>query len=173
MQRRTLILFGFISGLGAIGAALLYRFKPLRIPLSWSKRDFIAVYVDRLIPRDDISPGAIDLGVEKEVISTFSRSVYLRRLLSRVPRLLDVMAEELAGTGFVGASEAIQNECISRCESAEVRTLENQLFHMLRRHSMRHYYARAESWQGMGIDRPPQPAGYYDFAVAPIEHTST
>lgn len=123
-------------------------------------------YIDTLLPVDS-APGALELGVPAQI----------RELLRRKRALVPVYASGLEwleaqaphGKGFARLSLAERDALVTRL-SGQSDDMLARFFHKSLRHVMMFYYSNPRSWDALGLDAAPQPAGFMDYAQAPRTH---
>jgi len=120
----------------------------------------LRAFVDVLIPADAFSPAASAVGVDAQIIALSKNDYRFRKLLSVGFKWLD---SQMPG-GFAQLPEDAQIRVVDWMSQADGNSLPRRLFEILRYESMSFYYADHRSWQGLSIQRPPQPIGYSDHA---------
>lgn len=164
ISRRTFL------GLGALGAALAtvggvgWRWLRERsVPqLQPQQERLLRACVDALVPADEHGPGALDLGIDQELIVSARTDARLRRIILRGAETL-----EPGGAAFADLAPEEQIRRLRRAEAAPVGSAPRRLFDHLRATTFERFYARPESWASLGYPGPPQPAGYMDFQQPP------
>jgi choline dehydrogenase-like flavoprotein len=164
-------------------------------PTRWftrEERDLVAILVSLLVPTDESSPGASDLGtlgpsaVDRidawVAASAHERDVYARGLL-----VLDEMARKDSGGHFVELSEERQLDLLRLIDKggqgsergSDIRSrirrvtlnlyrmwdgsgAATEFFPLLRRDVLAAFYTSEISWRWLGYDGPPMPDGYHD-----------
>jgi hypothetical protein len=120
----------------------------------------LRAFVDVLIPADALSPAASAVGVDAHIIALSKNDYRFRKLLNVGFKWLD---SQISG-GFAQLPEDAQIRVVDWMSQADGNSLPLRLFEILRYESMSFYYADHRSWQGLSIQRPPQPVGYPDHA---------
>ncbi len=136
--------------------------KPSRDPLA-----SLAAFLDTLIPADDSSPGAGEVGVAWELIRQGQSRSRLGQLLRRGCAWLDREAVALGGVDFDSLGRDQREAVVRRAAEAERRSLPRVFFDQVCQRNFRHYYARPETWPSLGYGGPPQPDGFPDHAQPP------
>lgn len=153
-----------------IVAASAYPFwRKLRIrllPITDAERRAVTRIVDLVVPADE-TPGAIELGIHVAVLATFEASHWDERRLAEACLWLDRRARADHDKDFVELDEPLQIELIAEMAAEPRESDRGRVFRILRNETMARYYARPESWRGLGIDGPPQPVGYPGYADPP------
>jgi hypothetical protein len=161
------------AGTLAAAAAVLPFLRPLRIrvlPVTDRERGMLARLVDLLVPRDE-TPGAIDLGVHRSLLAGLEGRPQAARGLAYACLLLDRLSRAHRRADFLDLDEPAQSEVLSQAFGAQAHPVLARTLRNLRRETLTLYYARPESWPGLGIDAPPQPLGYPGYADAPAGRT--
>lgn len=169
VSRRTFLKLGTIgAALAAGGAAGWHWLRNRTVPqLDADQRQLLRACVDVLVPSDEYAPGALDLGIDEELVAASRGDVYLRRLLWRGGEMLDRQARGLGAATFATLAPARQVALLEAAEAAPRSQVERRLFDRLRAETMERYYARPESWGQLYYSGPPQPAGYMDYTQPP------
>ena len=125
-------------------------------------RATITSFIDTLLPADDFSPAASELGVADSVYQWFSVSRGRRVLRRNGVAWLNAQA----GGDFTSLTDA-QRERIVEWMMESPRNQGPRVFYeRTRREAVTAYYAQPASWQGMAISHPPQPRGYAEELFA-------
>jgi len=168
VDRRTWVRLSVAGALASAVASIpfLRRLRVRILPVTDHERQTLTRVVDLLVPSDD-TPGAIDLGIDRSILARFEATRQEARRLADVCLALDRLARGLQGSDFLSAAEAAQIEVITGLMVKERNPAVARALRALRRQTMTLYYSRPESWTGLGIHAPPQPAGYPDYADPP------
>jgi Gluconate 2-dehydrogenase subunit 3 len=153
----------------AMLGGLAWQFRRVRLrlqPVTDLERAMIARIVDLLVPRDE-TPGAVDLGVHRRVISELEGNRTLAKLYAEALLDLDRDARAKHGADFLALDTARQESLLQVLSEAPRSMLGGRIFRLLRRDTMRFYYARPEVWPSLGFDGPPQPRGFLDYTDPP------
>ncbi len=126
----------------------------------------LAPYLDTLIPADE-SPAASALGVDRRLIDKAAGDAGYRRLLAQGCRWLDRAARKLGAADFAALPEGGREAVVALFAAARRGSRPRIFFETTRSDAFFHYYARPESWAGLGYDGPPQPVGFPDHAAPP------
>lgn len=157
------------ASLGAVllavsGFLLKSIFRPVGITPGEART--LAAYLDTLIPAD-ATPGAMQLGVHFRMISRAEGDRKYRRLIKKGCHWLDRAAGKYNVQNFPALSEAERFNVVNTVSGEPVNTLPGIFFKQTLRDAFFHYYAREESWTGLGYDGPPQPYGFRDYTSPP------
>lgn len=157
------------SGAMLPGAGLLALPRRLRIrlvPITDLERQVVSRIVDLLIPPDE-TPGALQLGLERELLAGVEKKRWDARWVAEAVLWLDAQARADAGRDFLALDEARQVALMTRMETAPEGSAPARAFRLLRHATMSAYYARPEIWPSLGFDGPPQPTGFPGYASPP------
>lgn len=127
----------------------------------------LAPYLDTLLPADRWSPSATGLGVDALLAAKAARDAGYRRLLVDGCGRLDRGARRLGGRDFAALPERRREALVTLIAMARPGSAQRIFFETTRSDAFVYYYARPESWAGLGYDGPPQPNGYPDHASPP------
>lgn len=132
-----------------------------------SNQRTLAAYLDILIPDDDLGPGAVRLGVDKDFLAIAARDRRIRAFLYAGLAWLDEQAKWGGVQEFAALSEAKRKTVVSLAAEAEPGSLPRRFFETMRSGAFFHYYARPQAWAAIGYDGPPQPEGFTDYTGPP------
>jgi len=169
IKRRTFLkisLLGFMS----VSTGLLYksRWNWLPVwPLSEKDRAFVSRVVDLLVPADDVSPGALELGVHETILTRAKDNKTLRNTIKNGRKWFDEQSESLNADNFLGLDEAKQITLIEKAEASTIQSTGNKFFSRMRVEVFKEYYSSPESWISLCYQGPPQPNGFLDYAEPP------
>jgi hypothetical protein len=127
----------------------------------------LATYLNTLIPDDESSPGAVQLGVYEHMSSAAKTNARFRNFLEQGTRWFNAEAQKLGSEDFAGLSEDGRNQVVAAAEAAGLNTLENKFFRATRLATFKLYYMEPQAWPAIGFDGPPQPIGFPDYADPP------
>jgi len=115
----------------------------------------LRVFIDHLIPADELTPAASVLQVHQRVWDETLRDPDGVRLVSMVSDWLDGYGE-----GFASLSEAERDTLVAWMSAAPWESPQRRFFHWVRERAFTHYYSQPASWRGLPVQRPPQPMGH-------------
>jgi hypothetical protein len=148
-----------------VGGRILWRvFFPAR--LGPRGRETLAVVLDTLIPDGDF-PGARRTGVLERLVTQCDATRQTRRALVEGTDLVEVAARRRGATSFAALANAEREAILAECAAADDGSLPWFFFRTVRDRAMRLHYAHPLARQAVGLDHPPQPLGYVDYADAP------
>ncbi len=128
----------------------------------------LATYLDTLIPEDESSPGAVQLGVYDYMLSEAKTNASVRNFLEQGTRWLNEEAQKLGSESFASLSEDDRNQVVTAAEAAGLNTFENKFFRATRSAAIKLYYMEPQAWPAICYDGPPQPIGFPDYADPPV-----
>lgn len=112
--------------------------------------------VDVIIPRDDQSPSASDLGVHLEIQDALAGQPDLTKLVGMGLNWLDNVAPE----AFADLSADQQAEVIAFAANADFNSGPGRFYYVARLFAIQFYYEKAEAIPGLPLNGAPQPNGY-------------
>jgi len=119
----------------------------------------IDAFVDILIPQDELTPAASQIGVGRHILDLGRRDPAVMQWLKEGVAWL----QELAPQGFEHLPVATQERVVAWMAAEPMDSSPRHLFEIMRFHAMTFYYSDPRSWAGLVITQPPQPRGYPDF----------
>lgn len=169
LTRRALLKLGALTGaVVAGGSGGWYWLRGRRVAqLDEPQRALLRAYVDVLVPADEFSPGALDLGIDRELLSASREDRWLRTLVIRGSEPLQQAARRQGSASFAQLPMAARVELVRAAEAAPHKSAPRRLFERLRNETLQRYYARPESWRALCYSGPPQPLGFTDYTEAP------
>ena len=129
-----------------------------------------ADFADVILPRA-ITPSASDLGSHRRILRRAGTDPRFASIVTAALDLMDRVSQQSHGRDFVSASPATQVAIVTGMSEAPEDTLPGWFFRAARAELFMDYYARPESWTGLGIEGPPQPVGHLDATAAPVDRT--
>jgi hypothetical protein len=126
----------------------------------------LMILVDIIVPRDS-TPSASDLRVHKRLVE-HAKSIknYTEMLVSGF-EWLDTQSRKLWGKKFRNLTKRFQLFIINEGLKYPNNTLPKVFLERIRQDTMAFYYARQESWLGLGHTKILQPHGFPSFDRAP------
>lgn len=113
-------------------------------------------FVDVLLPADDLSPAASDLGVGAAILDFAESQPLLARLIAMVGDWLDAPADG----PFARMTPDRQQALADHMASADPDRLEGRFYRLIRLFALEFYYASPEALAGLDLSPSPQPQGY-------------
>lgn len=120
-----------------------------RPPASW------AVLLDHLIPADELTPSASQLGVDAQLWSEARQDPAYLQLVTFGCQWIDRYHPE----GFAGLGDDEREQLLIWMSQAPWESPQRRFFELVRDHAMTLYYARPEARKGSLLEDPPQPVG--------------
>ena len=130
------------------------------------ERATLSRIVDRIVPRDE-SPGAVDLGIDAQLIAEIDASAETTLVCGRLLAAIDGESRAVHHAPFVDLDAARQDALLLALSRSPVDAPGVRGWVLLRHRTMALYYARPEAWPALGLAGPPQPAGYVDYTEPP------
>lgn len=162
-NRRRCLILGIAVGVSVAHPALAKDVVAMATSAETAKSlPALDAFVDTLIPADDLTPSASQLGVSMILWKQAESDPGLRQWLIEGLKWLD----QGAPAGFARLDEPGRLLLVERLAGSPAGSQTRTFFEMMRVRIMSAYYADPRSSQGLAIDRPPQPIGYPDFAGA-------
>lgn len=151
-----------------LSLASLLKWSP-RLFAAPSIQDFestLAAFLDTLMPADE-APSATELNVDHMLLQKAGGDARYTRLLLNGCLWLENTALREFQSPFAELDESQRARIVAAMEQASSRSLANVFFANVQKDLFELYYSQPASWQGLGIDRPPQPMGYLDYQKPP------
>lgn len=121
-----------------------------------AQRAALAAFLDTLLPRDELSGSATDLGLDRQIWSFSNTAPDFRRLLEYGCRWLDMTG----GPPFASLTIEQQIAVVNWMANADWNEIPRRFYELMRQVSIELYYSTPTGWRGLPIQRPPQPLGY-------------
>lgn len=153
----------------AVLGGLAWQFRRARLrlqPVTDLEHRMITRMVDLFVPRDE-TPGAVDLGVQQSIFKTLEGDRTRAKIYAEALLNLDRDARAKHGADFLALDAARQESLLEALSQTPQTTPGGYFIRLLRRDTMRFYYARPEVWPSLGFDGPPQPRGFLDYTDPP------
>lgn len=135
--------------------------------LTPAARRTLAAYCDTLIPADEGVPSATGAGVEERFAVLAGEDDRYHRWISEGCAWLDAEAKVRGSADYAGLEESARNAIVERASRSERGTVPRRFFDATRNLAFFGYYSYASSWPAIGVDGPPQPMGFPDYAGPP------
>lgn len=168
LRRRTFLLLFSSAGLFASSRRLLAALIPSgESAIDTGDWHCLEAWVDTLLPADEISPGAGELGVPARIADKASGNPGYLKLVKSGCRWLDQQARDRGARDFAALDEDEREVIVRLAEQSAPRSLPRKFFEKTRDDTFQFYYARPESWVMLEYPGPPQPLGFMDYAQPP------
>ena len=119
-------------------------------------RELFDQVANLLIPADEMSPGASQLGVVDDVYEMVAGHPMLQQLFSYGFGWLD----QVAGQPFLSLPALTQHQILSAASQSDYNQIPGRFFHVLRLFVIEVYFGHPEAVAGLPINPAPQPDGY-------------
>jgi hypothetical protein len=122
----------------------------------------LAAFLDLLLPEDDSSPSASQVGTDAAILEEAHVDRQLGQLVELGIGWLDGQAKSQGVEAFHQLPEERQLLIASIAERQRARSLPHLFFDNMRYRAFHYYYADPRSWVSLGYSGPPQPRGFAD-----------
>ncbi len=146
-SRRELLLTSVSAGLSGLCLPALAQQGDVRT---------LGAVLDTLLPADEFSPSASDLGLEIEMERLIAGNDLLIRLFTIALDWLNSVDDR----PFQDLDAARKVEILTAMAASDYNQVPGRFFHIVRALAMELYYARPEAISGFPLEIAPQPAGY-------------
>jgi hypothetical protein len=130
-------------------------------------RACLDVWINTLMPADEQSLSAVELGVPQRLVDKGASDDGYLKLIVAGCRWLDSEARRRGARDFSGLDTTDREDVASLAERSEADSLPLVFFENTLEDTFHFYYARRESWVMLGYDGPPQPRGFMNYAQPP------
>ena len=116
----------------------------------------LEAFLDVLLPADDVSPAASQLGVTAELLDLAKSAELYQKLLS-------LGSDWLNQTGrgpFYTLSNANQNKVVAWMSTSDTDQIPGRFYQLVRQSGVEIYYSHPEAINGFPLNPAPQPNGY-------------
>ena len=172
LSRRRFLLASFAAGLVSTSQRILAAVVPPTFldsqPLDVKQSTCFQVWVDTLMPADEDSPAASELGVPARVLEKAIANPDYLRLIRTGCRWLNHQAGKQGGQTFAELDEPGRERIVRLAEQAAAKSLPWAFFNYTRNDIFEFYYARAQSWEMLNYSGPPQPLGFKNHEQPPM-----
>lgn len=166
-RRRFLALLAVANFLSPFRQLLAASVSSLQTPAEPIDRQCFGAWIETLMPADERSPGAGELGVPLRIVGKAAMNRGYQQTIEAGCRWLDTRAREFDGRNFASLIEAGRAAVASLAESAAPGSIPRLFFERTLDDTFLYYYARRESWVMLGYRGPPQPLGFMDHTQPP------
>jgi len=120
------------------------------------ERATFAAFLDVLLPRDALSGSATDLQVDVQLWELSNSEARYRRLIELGCQWLNMTG----GPPFTKLAAEQQIAVVEWMSHSDWNEVPRRFYELVRQTAVEVYYSNPASWQGLPVDRPPQPLGY-------------
>jgi len=166
ITRRFFLKFLLLTGFYSIPENLNRSLKPVQRTVMIDYQTLL-VFLDILIP-DDMTPGAVQLGVTEEIIGYAADKPDYKLLLVQGCKWLNDEAKKRGNVQFSWLSTTQQQEIVQLAFESPAYSLSNRFFMQLLHKAFEYYYARPEATKHFAYAGPPQPDGFTDYQNPPV-----
>ena len=171
LSRRCFLLWSITAGLlgqsrRLLAAAVSPTFNDNQFPAA-EQSSCLEAWCDTLLPADEFSPAASELGVASRVVEHALGNPDYLKLIRAGCHWLDRQARTRGGQSFAALDAPDREHVVRLAEQAAVKSLPRVFFERTRDDAFRFYYAQPESWTMLHYPGPPQPAGFMDHTRPP------
>lgn len=171
LSRRCFLLWSFAAGLiGRSRHLLAAVVSPVLIDnqlLDGTQSRCLQTWLDTLLPADEFSPAASELGINARVADKALGNPDYQKLLGAGCRWLNRQARQRARRAFEDLGAADREHIVQLAEQAAEKTLPRLFFEHTREDAFMFYYGQPETWAMLDYPGPPQPRGFMDYTRTP------
>ena len=171
LNRRHFIFWSFTAGMLSqsrrVLAALVSPTAPDIQQLNAAQTRCLQTWIDTLLPADEVSPAASELGVSSRVTGKALGSSYYLKLIQAGCHWLDRQAQKRGGKTFAMLDVSEREHVVRMAEQATAKSLQRIFFEHTRSDVFHFYYAQPETWVMLDYPGPPQPRGFMDHTRPP------
>jgi len=129
--------------------------------VSPSYEETLRIFVDALLPADDLTPAASVLEVHTQILKDAEQVAALRQLINDGCYWLEQSVGSLKTLDSGQLERLLQAMSEAAWDSGP-----KNFFHEIRDRAVMYYYADPRAWAGSVINRPPQPMGYPEAIIS-------
>ena len=123
--------------------------------ISLSIDETLRIFVDALLPADNLTPAASILEVHTQILKDAAQDSALQQLITDGCQWLEQSIGSLAELDSKQLERLLQAMSEADWDSGP-----KNFFYQIRDRAVTYYYADPRAWAGSAINRPPQPIGY-------------
>jgi len=177
MSRRGFLLWSGVAGLLGQSQRLLGAIvspdlqvspdAPASQALDIAQSRCLEAWVETLLPADEESPGATELGVAERIMGkALGKPDYLK--LVRAGCLwLDRQAQALGKLAYAELEVTGRESIVRVAEQSKAKSVPYAFFVYTRDDAFGFYYTQPETWGMLDYPGPPQPRGFMDYTRPP------
>ena len=166
-RRRFLMLFSAVNLLAPFRRLLATPISSRKSPLDTDDRRCLDAWIETLMPADEFSPGAGELGVSLQIAHKAVMNRAYLKLVKAGCRWLNTQARAQGGQNFAALDEADREVVARLTEGSQPGSTPRLFFERTLDDTFLYYYARRESWVMLAYHGPPQPLGFMDYTRPP------
>lgn len=127
----------------------------------------LQTWIETLLPADEVSPGATELGVAERIVGkALGKPDYLK-LLRAGCRWLDRQAQARGKLAYAELDVTGRESIVRVAEQSREKSVPLAFFVYTRNDAFGFYYTQPETWGMLGYPGPPQPRGFMDYTRPP------
>lgn len=127
----------------------------------------LRTWIDTLMPADEVSPAASELGVASRVAAKALGNPDYLKLIRAGCRWLDRQARARGRQAFARLEAPDREHVVRLAEQGAAKSLPRVFFERTREDVFLFYYAQPETWVMLDYPGPPQPGGFMDRTRPP------
>ncbi|MGB5260007.1 MAG: gluconate 2-dehydrogenase subunit 3 family protein [Gammaproteobacteria bacterium] len=171
LNRRCFLLWSFTVGLLGQSQRLLATVVSPASPdnqfLDAEQSRCLQAWIDTLLPADEVSPAASELGVAARVADNARGNPDFLKLIRTGCRWLDQQARTQDKQAFAQLEAPERERVVRLAEQATAKSLPRVFFERTREYAFLFYYAQPQTWAMLDYPGPPQPLGFTDHTSPP------
>lgn len=162
MKRRTYLKRG-LQSMALLACEVKLPAAHAAAPSALPNLEALPAFLDILIP-EDTTPSASQLGLHGKLIQHAKGIENYTRLLELGCQLLDGLSQARYRVNFNALAPAQGEPLVMMVEASPKGSIPEMFFTRVLSDLFGFYYSHPASWPGLGLDSPPQPNGYPDYA---------
>mgnify|MGYP006189416083 FL=1 len=147
-------LLGWLAQLDAVAGSSLAK-QPTKAAPHPAMPPALPLFIDHLIPADELTPAASALRVPQAVWQRAQQEPPFRQLIEWTCGWLDRY-----GDGYAALHPDEREVLMQWMSQAPWEAPQRRFFHLVREQAMALYYSDQRTWAGLPLSHPPQPMGY-------------
>lgn len=171
LNRRRFLLWSVTAGLlvqsRRLLAALVSPASHDVDTLDAAQSQCLRAWFDILLPADEFSPAASELGVVSSVVRKAAGDPGYLKLVRAGCRWLDRQALARGAQAFARLDGPEREHVVKLAEQATMKSLQRRFFEHTRKDAFLFYYTQPEAWGMLDYPGPPQPRGFMDHTRPP------
>jgi hypothetical protein len=145
-----------IVGAFFLGASITPASATVLPPANEHERATLAAFLNTLLPADELSGSASNLGVDRQIWTFSNTSPDFRKLLDYGCRWLNMTG----GIPFSDLPSEQQIAVVDWMSRADWNEIPRRFYELVRQVAVELYYANPAALSGLPVKRSPQPSGY-------------
>jgi hypothetical protein len=127
----------------------------------------LQAWLDTLLPADEFSPAASELGMASRVVGKALGNPDYLKLIRAGCHWLDRQALAQDTQSFARLDVPGRERVVRLAEQAKIKSLPRLFFEHTREDAFTFYYTQPETWAMLDYPGPPQPGGFMDHTRPP------